>query len=442
MVASFLHSRSLLGATLLCFAMFLPLAAASGSPDGVELERISVSYDGSDALGVNHHNAVSADGRYVAFQSNATDLVGGSGGNYPGLFLRDRKTDATEVLTATVDGAAPNWSTHPSVSGNGRYVAFESLASNLVKDDEDYASGSEDYDVFLRDTVDDVTLRVSRGKNGGAPRGESYEPAVSDDGTHVAFTSTAANLVADDDNGVEDAFVYNVTTGKTVLVSRDQTGRSFPETSRNPSISRSGRFVAFDSTNRAGRRHVYVYDRREGFARKITSSVDGEPVNGGSFLASMSGDGKIVAFATQATNLARASHGDTTEFLDVYAHNRRTKRTWRVSVPQGGGALDESANNPDVSQDGDVIVFDSLATNLIGSDPDAIRDIISYKRSTGKMRVASRTCAGKGDAWSLVPSVSHDGRYIAFDSEATNLDPPDENQERDVYVRDMSVACP
>src|SRR3990170_4575657 len=243
-------------------------------------ERASVSTAGAQGDAISGYPAISGDGRYVAFRSAASNLVPGDDNAVQDIFVHDRQTGATERVSVTsAGGQATNYSDEPAISGDGRYVAFRSPATNLVAADTNALS-----DVFVHDRQTGATERVSVTSAGGqGSGGHSYEPSVSDDGRYVAFRSRATNLVAGDTNGTDDVFVRDRQTGVTVRVSVDSSG------------------------------------------------VQG---NGGSYEPSVSGDGRYVAFRSVASNLVP---GDDNAVQDIFVHDRQTGATERVSVTSAGG---------------------------------------------------------------------------------------------------------
>ena len=227
--------------------MFVALAllassvASAGAP-GVTT-RASVASDGTQGNDDSWSSALSADGRYVAFQSAAGNLVAGDTNGTWDIFVRDRTTGATTRVSVASDGTQGNSaSSAPVLSADGRTVAFYSSASNLVVGDTGWA------DVFVRDLTTGVTRRVSVASDGSQANSDSVIPALSADGRYVAFVSLASNLVAGDTNGQSDVFVRDLAMGQTVRVSFASDGAQANGWSRSPTISADGRYVAFTST--------------------------------------------------------------------------------------------------------------------------------------------------------------------------------------------------
>ncbi len=429
--------------------------------------RVSVDSAGNQGHGHAGSVAMSADGRYVAFQSLAPDLVPGDtngslldGGhlgfrnaiNASDIFVHDRTTGTTE---RTPDVAAPpppgalllgDGSSVPNgpraVSLDGRYVAFESMATNLVTGDSNLVG-----DIFVRDSLLGTTQRVSVDSLGNEGDGRSAYPSISANGRYVAFESMATNLVADDTNGLSDVFVRDRATGQTTRVSVDSAGNPGTWGSHRPSISADGQLVAFSSWSELvagdlnGASDVFVRDRTAGTTTRV--SVDSLGVEGDwiSEHPAISGGGRFVAFYSWATNLVI---GDTTWFRDVFVHDRTTGATTRVSVDSAGNEADffsgvETA--PTISADGRYVAFDSWATNLVAADTNGASDIFVHDRTTGATTRVSVDSLGNQGAWeSFAPSITADGRYVAFESRAANLVPGDWWDTNDVFVHDRTTG--
>jgi len=310
------------------------------------VERVSVGSGGAEANGHSYYPSISAEGRYVAFSSDASNLVPGDTNNRSDIFVYDRETGSVtsyasnlvagdtngeadvflydrqagtlERVSVGWDGAEANRrSGGASLSSDGRYVAFMSYAANLVPDD-----GNEAWDVFVRDRQGGTIERVSVASAGTEGNGDSYWPAISADGQYIAFHSCASNLVADDTNGATDVFVYDRQTGIVALVSLAADGTQGDGNSYRPAISGDGRYVAFGSeasklvpADTNGQADVFVHDRQTGLIERVSVSEEGTEGNGWSRQASISGEGRYAAFASEASNLVE---GDTNDSRDVF----------------------------------------------------------------------------------------------------------------------------
>ena len=304
--------------------------------------------------------AVSADGRYVAV-GGGVDHAEGACTN---LWVFDRTNDRAQAIAAAGPPQA-DWScfSAPTISADGRLVAFDAKTP-------DDSRGTLGYrrDVFLHDRHTGRTTLVSAGIDGAPADRGSWAPSISADGRCVAFLSAARNLVPDDRNRRVDVFVHEANGGGIALVSVADDGTQGNDGCRAPCISADGRFVAFESwadnlvagdTN--GATDVFVHDRRERTTCRVSVGSDGAEGNGPSARPSISGDGRYVAFEGEAGNL---TPGDDNDVCDVFVHDRRTGETILVSgAPDGtsGGAESTAAA---ISADGQTIAFESNAADL------------------------------------------------------------------------------
>jgi len=344
-------------------------------------ERVSVSSTGVQGNDESRDPSISADGRYVAYWSHATNLVPGDTNDYADVFVFDRQTAA--VVRASVDSGGAQATGHsffPALSADGRFVAFQSGASNLVAGDANAIT-----DVFVRDLVAGSTERASLGSGGAEANGESDLPSISADGRYVAFESVATNLVAGDANGSRDVFVRDRLLAATQLASVDSGGAHANGDSRAPAISADGRFVAFESaaTNLVandtnGMHDVFLRDRQDGVT--VRASVDSSGVQGNddSFNPSVSADGRLVAFASSASSLAP---GDTNGSDDVFLRDRIAGTTQRASVASAGTQADGQSADAWISADGSRVVFMSVARNLAPGDTNEAWDVFVRERS-------------------------------------------------------------
>ena len=322
-------------------------------------------------------------------------------------------------------------------------MAFNSFASDLVSDD---TNGKND--VFVRDRQTNTTTRVSVASEGTQGNGYSAWPSISADGRVVAFVAGASNLVSDDTNGTYDIFVHDRLTSETTRVSVASGGTqvnngTLPEA---PSISADGRFVAFNSqaNNLVGSDtndmyDIFVHDRQTGTTTRVSVASDGTQANGNSRNSALSADGHYVTFNSDASTLVT---GDTNYKYDVFVHDRESGETTRVSLDSNGTQGNNGAFTPSISADGRFVAFHSDASNLVSGDTnnycdtddngvyeDNCPDIFVHDRQTGhttRVSVASDGTQGNKDSWTF-PSVSADGRYVAFVSTAINLVSGDTN---------------
>jgi len=419
----------------------LVLPTASGAL-GVTT-RVSIASSGTQANGHAVAPAISADGRFVAFYSEASNLVDGDTNGARDVFVRDRQSGTTTRVS--VDGAGAEAGSHsfaPSISGDGRFVAFYSDASNLVSGDTNSAD-----DVFVHDRESGTTARVSASSGGAEANSGSFSPALSSDGRFVAFLSDASNLVAGDTNASRDVFVHDRQSGATARVSVSGAGVQANVGSFSVAISGDGRFAAFHSfadnlvagdTNETA--DVFVHDSQSGATTRVSVYDGGAETDGDSLRPAISADGRFVAFDSDSSILV---WGDVNFVFDVFVHDRLTNTTRRVSVDDGGGEATALSQRPSISADGRYVAFYSEASDLVAGDSNGASDIIVHDRRSGatsRVSVANSGEQGNGD--SLRPAISADGRIIAFDSNATNLVAGDTNRFSDVFARDLTAVPP
>jgi Tol biopolymer transport system component len=390
--------------------------------------------------------SISADGRFIAFYSLAHDLVPGDTNNQADVFLYDRVADQNTRVSVDSSGAQGNGGSRlrgDAISADGRFVAFQSDAPNLVAGDTNAA-----LDVFVHDRQSGRTTRVSVDSGGVQGDGDSWGGSISADGRFVAFWSYATNLVPGDSNGRADVFVRDLHSGQTTLVSVGAFGTPGDGDSQYPCISADGRIVAFHSrattlvpgdTNHAD--DVFVHDRVTGTTTRVSIGPTGAEADGGSDFAALSADGRFIAFESGATNLVA---NDTNGTLDVFVRDLVTRETQRVSVGRGGVQANDSSGAASLSRDGRIVAFYSNATNLFPNDANASTDVFVHDRLTASTTLVSIDSNGvQADNWSVEPVLSADGRYVAFWSQADNLVPAniyDFNLASDVFLRDRGDA--
>ncbi|MFO0982712.1 MAG: calcium-binding protein [Planctomycetota bacterium] len=413
------------------------LAGAQHATTRVSVD--SAGNQGNDESQLWNGHAISADGRYIVFDSYATNLVPGDTNGVPDIFVNDRLTGETTRVSVSSSGSEQDRSLgDAAISADGRYVAFDSLATNLVPGDTNGLA-----DVFVHDRLTGETTRVSVNSAGTEGNDDSVGPAISADGRYVAFDSYATNLVPGDTNGAEDVFVHDLWTGVTTRVSVDSAGNEANDESGSwyaPWLSPEGRYVAFESraTNLVpgDRNHtvdIFLHDRVTGQTTLESVSSSGEEGDWPSEFPSLSADVRYVAFMSRSTNLVP---GDTNQAQDVFLHDRLTAQTTRVSVSSSGGQGNYDSWNPSISADGRYVAFHSYATNLVPGDSNMATDVFLHDRQTGETtRVSLDPDGAPGNNSSFQPSISADGRCVAFESAATNLVLGDTNATADVFVR-------
>jgi Tol biopolymer transport system component len=387
---------------------------------------------------------MSADGQHVSFDGPSTNLVTGDTNGFYDVFLYDRTTATVERVSVASGGTQANGPSFvSSTSSDGRYVAFESEATNLVAID---ANGN-DKDVFVRDRQSGTTSIVSVSSGGTQGDDQSRAPTITPDGRYVAFWSFATNLVAGDTNGRGDIFVRDRQNGTTDIASV-ATGGILENNSAlyPPAISADGRYVAFLSyaTNLVagdtnGSIDVFVHDRQNGTTERVSVDSSGAQGNADCYAPlAISADGRYVAFASDASNLVA---GDTNNSTDVFLRDRQNGTTVRVSVGAGGAQANSGGSSPAISADGRYVAFSSDSTNLVAGDTNGTTDVFLRDRLAGTTeRVSLANNGSQGNGGSSAPSISSDGRVVAFESGAANLVPNDANGTGDVFLRDRGTT--
>lgn len=359
------------------------------------------------------------------------------------LLCVSKLANAQFLTPASIDSSGVQGNSYSSwgaVSSDGRYVVFQSDAWNLVPND-----GNRRTDIFVHDFVTGSTVRVSVDSSGGEANNDSYHPAISADGTVIAFESYASNLVAGDTNGLIDAFVHDMVTGATELMNVDSSGVLGNGASRFPSVSADGSTVAFwsDSTNLVAgdnnkQRDIFVHDRVTGTTERVSVDSSGVQSNGLSDSPAVSGDGQVVVFRSDASNLVL---NDANAASDVFVHDRTTDLTERASVDSAGIEGDDNSDNPVVSGDGHAVAFHSWATNLVSGDTNQWPDVFVHDRQTGVTELVSVDSSGaQANYGAESPSISNDAQIVAFDSVSSNLVSGDSNGQPDVFVRDRTAG--
>ena len=437
----------LAGSGALAVDTSVPGGGLQGLPDGPgrsvfsagPIVLVSRSSGGTIANNVSHSPWIAPDGRWVAFDSDATNLAPGDSGLYWDIFVHDLETGETTLISKGYLGDEANQrSKSASVSPDGRYVVYDSLASNLVPGD----LGGH-YDVFIYDRQNDTTTLVSVDSSSTQGDDNSQYPAMSTDGRYVAFQSDAGNLVGGDSNGETDVFVRDLQTNTTTRVSVSSLGAEGNDISEHGVMSSDGRYVAFPSaaTNLVsgdtnGKDDIFLHDRDTGQTTRVSVSSGGAQGDNDSSTPKISSDGRYVCFTSYATNLVP---GDTNAQLDAFVHDRNTATTTRVSVDSSGIQGNASSYCSGISADGRFVSMVSGASNLVGGDTNLTYDIFVHDRETGEtVRVSTAADGTEGNDLSTGGVITDDGRYVSFGSAASNLVAGDTNGFDDAFVYDRS----
>jgi Tol biopolymer transport system component len=406
---------------MLVFAMVLPSAVAEAGTT----ERASVDAAGGDPNGVSASPSVSGDGRHVAFDSLASDLVPGR--STGGVFVRDRVSGTTTLASVDTQGGG-----QAAVSDDGRYVAFLSEVGPVP--------GSPTH-VFVRDVVAGATTPVDIALGGGLGNGGSTRLSLSGDGRHVAFVSGASDLVPGDDNDQPDVFVHDLDAGTTVLANVDTAGDDSAAAefgsglfADSPDVlSTDGRYVVFLSPasdlvigDEDDQFDVFVRDLAAG----VTTLVSDAPEVAVVLNPTISGDGRRVAYTNAQFGLIRGG--------DVLVRDLVTGDTAKANVDTGDPAS-FSFSTPSFSADGRYVAFDSTPVNQDAGDNTPldsnvfVRDLAAGRTTQASVNVAG----GEPNGSSFDPAISGDGRAVAYVSGASDLVVGDGNGLRDVFVADL-----
>lgn len=341
--------------------------------------RINLGPFGVEANGTSLKPVPSADSSIISFQSRASNLVPVDANGAMDVFVRDIINGTTTRISNAWFGAdADGPSSYAVVSADGRFVAFQSDATNIVANDLNRHT-----DVFVHDRATGLTSLVSGALDGTPGNGVSKYPTISADGRFVAFQSAAANLVADDTNNRVDVFVRDLWTGLTERVSLSALGAQGNSASGYPYLSGDGRFVVFVSgastlidgdTNRA--RDIYLYDRALRTIERLSVATGGAEANGISLAPEMSDDARFVTFRSEASNLVA---DDTNGLSDVFLRDRWLGTTVRVSVGSEGQQGTAVAYQQTISGDGQVLIFSTMSPNLVPDDTNGTQDVFIWR---------------------------------------------------------------
>ncbi|MDZ4179720.1 MAG: cell wall-binding repeat-containing protein [Coriobacteriia bacterium] len=345
---------------------------------------------------------------------------------------------STDIASVSTGGAPGNRVSEEAVlSADGNLVVFNSFATNLGG-----SVGGTYNNVFLRDRLDGQTTCVSLNALGQEPTYGASEKDISADGRYVTFASAGGNLVEGTTDDFTDIFVRDTSTGEITCVSVTSAGAAADEGSWGPSISADGRYVAFNSSatnfeagNPFGNYHVYVHDRNTGETKRASVSSAGAVGDSDSQGARISANGRFVAFYSSATNLV--PH-DTNDRDDIFVRDLLRGTTTRVSMTWEGEESNGTSDLPEISADGRYVVFESSATNMTDDVKGPHRDVFVHDRRTNNTELVSVATDGTpSDDSANEPAISADGRYVTFQSMAGNLVSGDTNGAQDVFVRDL-----
>ena len=417
-------------------------AFQSAAAGPVRTTRASVSSTGTPAVGVIQAGSLSANGRYVVFSSMATNLVAGVSGLQ--VYRHDRATGLIALVSVSKTGThSTAGGFAASVSADGRFVAFASAGSDFVNGDTNNA-----VDIFLRDMVEGTTAMVSATQS-GAPadlgavaNSVAGKREISDDGRFVAFASSATNLVLTPNNGKAQVYVKDMLTGVVTRASVDATNAAGNDTSSAPALSGNGRVVAFlsqaanfSSLSTSHTTQLFARDLEAGTTTLESVTTAGAPVlQQAVSAAALSFDGRFLAFESRAQLDGRDKDVGT---LDVFLRDRALHTTVLASLSSLAVTGAES-RGPSISADGRWVGFQSLDDKLVTGDVNGMQDVFVYDRTTEAVTLVSQNDAGQqANSASSGASVSSDGRFVVIMSAASNLVTSPTSSGQQLYVRDL-----
>lgn len=424
---------------VLLTATALLATAASGQTT----TRETVSSTGVQGTSGCGFPVLSADGRFVAFRSASPNLVPGDTNGRNDTFVRDRVTGQTTRVSVDSAGVQANGDSGQSyLSANGRFVVFESFATNLVVGDTNGL-----LDIFCHDRQTGQTTRVNLGASGQQAATQCTQCSISADGRFVTFQSPDNNLVPGDICVGTDIFLRDRQLGTTVIVSASiLTGQTF--TSRqNARISADGSTVVFDSraddlvsNDTNGQGDIFAWSRLTGSMTRASLTSAGQEGNGESLEASVSGTGRYVVFSSAATNFGGGVANGS--LLDIFVRDTLTGQTTCANLTNSGADANGFGQGGSITDDGRYVTFWSGATNLIPNDTNGVYDCFLRDRQNATTTRVSVSSAGiEGFRQSTEPLIAAGGRYITFTGTSTNFVLPDTNGTADIFVRDLEATA-
>lgn len=424
-------------------AQFGAASGANSSADVGSTRLVSVRFDGEQTLRRSNNPAISAQGRFVAFSSRARIVEEPANVAVRQIFLRDAATGTrTLVSRARGGGGGDGNSDWPSIASDGTRIVFASGSTNLVRGD---TNGHPD--IFLYDSTTGTTTLISHAPNGDPANRDSHSPAISADGTHVAFTSSSTNL-GSGSGGFDSIYVYDIAAGTAQLATHAADGSPTDYYGGyNPSISGDGSLVTYrsgssnlvsDDTNNHD--DIFLYDASKDTNKLISRTPTGGLANANSGPSVISADGTRVAYYSYANNLV--ADGDSISLADVFVYDISTDSTTLISRATTGESGNGDSFYPSISGDGDLIAYTSYASDLVRSDPNGASDVFVHSIATGATRLVSKTSDGSPASGNSDRSdISLDGTHIGYESDANNLARVDTDAGRhtaDVFLYRLS----
>lgn len=422
-----------------CVALVLTSSAAQSVVKRIQTAPGGAAPNHSSTYPATPRRSLSADGRFFAFASHASNLVAGDVNLQGDVFVHDRLLHTTRLVSVSTSGVQGNQaSSDPSISDDGNLVAFFSGSTTLVPGAPSQFGG-----IFVRDVAAGVTTRENYGPGGVDPNQPCTDHALSGDGLRLLFLSRASNLVPNDSQSTRDVFVRDRVSGAVTCVSVTPAGQPGNDSSETATISRNGRYVVFLSfasdlvagdTN--GRDDLFVRDLASGVTELLTPDVAGtSPWSFG--VGSASDDGRFIAFSSAASSLVV---GDVNGLPDIFLRDRGLGLTTLISATPLGGPAYGTTAYPVISADGNVVVYTSSASDLTTNDHNGQTDVFRWDRPTGVTSLVSVSLDGtSATGVSANADLSANGRTIAFRSVASDLVQGPDSVHANEYISEVGA---
>ncbi len=439
--ASLMKASFILLVSLAMILTALHLSVRGAQACQGEIARCSTSFDGVGGNGASERGNISANGRYVVFASTASNLVSGDTNGKQDIFRKDLQTGSIAICSISSLGQANGDSYRPTVSGDGRYVAFDSYATNLVSGDSNGVR-----DVFVKDMESNGVIRCSTSSSLVQGNGTSIAPYITPNGRYVCFYSSSSDLVSGDGNGKDDVFLKDLQTSILTRCSETSSGVEGNAGSSFPTCTPDGRYVVFQSlaTNLVPGDTNGKYDvfRKDLLTKSITicstsdSSIQG---NDDSHDPVVSSDGRYVAFSSYASNLVSS---DINGAMDIFRKDLQTLEIIRCSASSAGiGGDGASGGYSSMTPDGRYVFFCNNSTNLVSNDRNGTYDVFRKDLTDSSIIRCSTTyedTEANGSSYTTSSCISPEGDQVVFYSSASNLVSGDTNGVADVFVKDLS----
>lgn len=423
----------------------LPLGLLCGSAAALEVASLDSNGEAANITSCKAGSfapAISDDGRFVAFATEARFLIPGDNNFLDDVYVYERDNRQLERISSGAGGVPTSGgdSFDPDVSADGRFVTFISNATNIVTPD----TASDD--VFLHDRLTGETVRVSEESETQPSNNDSLHARISGDGNWVAFVSRASNLVPGDTNNMADVFLWERATGNIEKISRSITMSGTDGDAFSVDLSFDGDRIAFDSiaTNMVTASDsnlapdIFLYTRQFDVMEILSIDMGGSAANGGSYEPVISKDGRFIAYATDATNVILT--GDFNGFTDIVRLDRDQQNVIQVSTGPKGATTSGPSFSPSISADGRTVAFASDASDIVDGDTNGLTDVFQRKLDgSDTVWVSSSLSGGPAAGSAFGVALNGDGQIVAFDSDADSYFPGDDNACFDVFIRDLAI---